>query len=50
MYDFVVLWECVEIALRWTHVIVAVAWIGSSLYFIALDLGLQKGMHLPQGA
>jgi len=50
MYDWVVIWEWVQIALRWTHVIVAVAWIGSSFYFIALDLGLQKVPHLPPGA
>ena len=50
MYDWVVLWEWVEIAVRWTHVITAVAWIGSSFYFIALDLGLQKVPHLPEGA
>ena len=50
MYDWVVLWEWVQIALRWTHVIVAIAWIGSSFYFIALDLGLQKVPHLPPGA
>ena len=50
MYDWVVLWEWVQIAVRWTHVIVATAWIGSSFYFIALDLGLQKVPHLPEGA
>ena len=50
MYDWVVLWEWVEIAARWTHVITAVAWIGSSFYFIGLDLGLQKVPHLPEGA
>ncbi len=50
MYDWVVLWEWVQIAARWTHVIVAIAWIGSSFYFIALDLGLQKVPHLPPGA
>ncbi|MEO6298988.1 MAG: urate hydroxylase PuuD [Paracoccaceae bacterium] len=50
MYDWVVLWEWVQIAVRWTHVIVAIAWIGSSFYFIALDLGLQKVPHLPEGA
>ncbi len=47
MYDWVVLWEWVEIAARWTHVITAVAWIGSSFYFIALDLGLRKTPSLP---
>ena len=50
MDDWVVLWEWVEIAARWTHVITAIAWIGSSFYFIALDLGLQKVPHLPEGA
>ena len=50
MYDWAVLWEWVEIAARWTHVITAIAWIGSSFYFIALDLGLRKGADLPPGA
>ena len=31
-----------EFALRWLHVITAIAWIGSSFYFIALDLGLRR--------
>jgi uncharacterized membrane protein len=31
-------------------VITAIAWIGSSFYFIALDLGLRKGADLPPGA
>jgi len=47
MYDWVVLWEWVEIAARWTHVITAIAWIGSSFYFIALDLGLRRTPSLP---
>ena len=47
MYDWVVLWEWVEIAARWVHVITAIAWIGSSFYFIALDLGLRKTPSLP---
>ena len=50
MYDWAVLWEWVEIAARWTHVITAIAWIGSSFYFIALDLGLRKSPDLPVGA
>ncbi|CAM3295106.1 urate hydroxylase PuuD [Paracoccus nototheniae] len=48
--DGIILWEWVAFAIRWTHVITAIAWIGSSFYFIALDLGLQKGAHLPPGA
>ena len=47
MYDWVVLGDWVEIAVRWLHVTTAVAWIGSSFYFIALDLGLRKTPSLP---
>jgi uncharacterized membrane protein len=47
MYDYVVLWEWVEIAVRWLHITTAMAWIGSSFYFIALDLGLRKTPSLP---
>jgi uncharacterized membrane protein len=50
MYDWAVLWEWVEIAARWTHAITAVAWIGSSFYFIALDLGLYRDRNLASGA
>ena len=50
MDDWVVLWEWVEIAVRWTHVITAIAWIGSSFYFIALDLGLHRDRNLVSGA
>ncbi len=42
MYDAAVLWHWAEFAVRWTHVITAIAWIGSSFYFIALDLGLHR--------
>ena len=38
-----------EFALRWLHVVPAIAWIGSSFYFIALDLGLRKDGALPDG-
>lgn len=50
MYDWVVLWEWVEIAFRWLHVVTAIAWIGSSFYFIALDLGLHRDRNLASGA
>ncbi|WP_319533115.1 urate hydroxylase PuuD [uncultured Cohaesibacter sp.] len=43
-------WSWLEFAIRWTHVITAIAWIGSSFYFIALDLGLRKAPDLPTGA
>ncbi len=50
MYDFAVITEWLAFAVRWVHVITAMAWIGSSFYFIALDLGLRKVPHLPVGA
>jgi uncharacterized membrane protein len=50
MYDWAVLWEWVEIAVRWIHVITGIAWIGSSFYFIALDLGLYRDRNLASGA
>ena len=42
MTDYAVLWEWVEFSVRWLHVVTAIAWIGSSFYFIALDLGLNR--------
>ena len=50
MYDFIVLGEWLEFAVRWLHVITAIAWIGSSFYFIALDLGLHRDRNLASGA
>ena len=49
MAEIIVIWDWLEFALRWLHVITAIAWIGSSFYFIALDLGLQKNNKLPPG-
>jgi uncharacterized membrane protein len=34
---------------RWLHVVAAIGWIGSSFYFIHLDLSLQPGKNLPDG-
>jgi uncharacterized membrane protein len=50
MYDWAVLEAWVEFAVRWVHVITAIAWIGSSFYFIALDLGLRRDPKPPSGA
>ena len=50
MYDLAVMWDWVAFSVRWLHVITAIAWIGSSFYFVALDLGLRKAPHLPPGA
>ena len=48
--DAATLWSWAEFAVRWLHVVTAIAWIGSSFYFIALDLGLRKAPDLPTGA
>ncbi len=50
MQDFAIAWDWLSFAVRWLHVVTAIAWIGSSFYFIALDLGLRKHPNLPQGA
>lgn len=50
MYEYAIAWEWIAFAVRWLHVVTAVAWIGSSFYFIALDLGLVRRDHLPPGA
>jgi uncharacterized membrane protein len=34
---------------RWLHVVAAIGWIGSSFYFIHLDLSLQNRGDLPEG-
>ena len=43
MTDPALIWAWLEFALRWLHVITAIAWIGASFYFVALDLGLRRG-------
>ena len=47
--DWAVWGEWATFAVRWLHVITAIAWIGSSFYFIALDLGLCKVPNRPEG-
>ena len=50
MYDLAILWDWIAFAVRWLHVITAMAWIGASFFFIALDLGLKKAPNMPAGA
>ena len=50
MHDVAIMWDFAGFAVRWLHVVTAIAWIGSSFYFIALDLGLRRAPHLPPGA
>lgn len=45
--DATILMHWAEFAVRWLHVITAIAWIGSSFYFIALDLGLNRSIPGP---
>src|SRR3546814_20294311 len=42
--------DLAELAVRWLHVVAGIAWIGSSFYFIALDLSLKQRTGLPEGA
>jgi uncharacterized membrane protein len=44
-----VLTEWASLIFRWLHVVAAVGWIGSSFYFIHLDLSLKPGRDLPDG-
>ena len=47
MFDLPILLDWASFAIRWLHVITAIAWIGSSFYFIALDLGLNRNIAGP---
>jgi uncharacterized membrane protein len=44
-----ILAESAGAVLRWLHVIAGIAWIGSSFYFIHLDLSLKPRPGLPAG-
>src|SRR5579871_3939345 len=45
-----ILSEWASLIFRWLHVIAAIGWIGSSFYFIHLDLELKPREGLPEGA
>lgn len=49
MYDLAIVWDWIAFSVRWLHVITAMAWIGASFFFIALDLGLKKAPDMPNG-
>jgi len=44
-----ILTEWASLILRWLHVVAAIGWIGSSFYFIHLDLSLKPRSDLPEG-
>lgn len=50
MQDLAIIFDWLGFAVRWLHVITAMAWIGASFYFIALDLMLKPNEALPEGA
>jgi uncharacterized membrane protein len=50
MIDFAIFWDWLSFAVRWLHVVTGIAWIGSSFYFVALDLGLRQRPGMPAGA
>ena len=41
--------DWLNLILRWAHMVVGIGWIGTSFYFIALDLGLRKEKTAPAG-
>ena len=41
--------DWLSLGFRWLHIVSAVAWIGSSFYFIHLDLSLKPADDLPEG-
>jgi uncharacterized membrane protein len=43
-----ILTEWASLILRWLHVVAAIGWIGSSFYFIHLDLSLKPNEGLPE--
>jgi len=47
MTDFLI--EAFGLLLRWLHVVAAIAWIGESFYFVALDRGLKPAKQEVEG-
>ena len=47
MSSFIVDW--LNLAIRWAHLVVGIGWIGTSFYFIALDLSLRKREGMREG-
>jgi uncharacterized membrane protein len=50
MLDFAIFWDWLSFAVRWLHVVTSIAWIGSSFYFVALDLGVRQRPGMRVGA
>ncbi len=41
--------DWLNLLVRWAHIVVGIGWIGTSFYFIALDLGLRKRAGMNPG-
>ena len=41
--------DWLNLLLRWSHLVAGIAWIGTSFYFIALDLSLRRRDDAPEG-
>ncbi len=41
--------DWLNLLLRWAHMVVGIGWIGTSFYFIGLDLGLRREKGQPSG-
>src|SRR5579863_4563597 len=46
---FPVYWEWLSLALRWTHIITGIAWVGASFYFVHLDAHLRAVPDIAKG-
>jgi uncharacterized membrane protein len=44
-----VFWDWVNLLLRWSHVMLGIAWIGTSFHFIWLDASLRREPGQPEG-
>lgn len=41
--------DWINLIIRWAHLVVGIGWIGTSFYFIALDLSLRRRESMPEG-
>jgi uncharacterized membrane protein len=44
-----ILWDWISLFLRWTHVMLGIAWIGTSFHYIWLDSSLRREADQPEG-
>jgi uncharacterized membrane protein len=44
-----IVWDWIDLVVRWIHLMTGIAWIGASFYFIHLDASLRQPGRLPPG-